>query len=101
MFRRSFLQKLSYAGATTLALTPATKANGNSTVVFSVKGFTCVTCAVGLETMLRRQNGVLRAQASYAENQVRIEFNPAVIAEKSLKQSILELGFRVADQHGH
>jgi hypothetical protein len=46
-----------------------------------VKGFTCVTCAVGLEVMLRQQKGVTRANASYRENKVVIGFDANLTTE--------------------
>ena len=44
-------------------------------VTYHVKGFTCITCAVGLEVMLRGLNGVTRAGASYPANNVVIGFD--------------------------
>jgi Cu+-exporting ATPase len=49
MFRRRFLQVLAVTGAGALAF----EARGTGTahtVIYKVNGFSCVTCAVGLDT---------------------------------------------------
>lgn len=65
-------------------------------VTYQVKGFTCITCAVGLEVMLRGLNGVTRAIASYPANNVVIGFDEHVTNEKALKEFITACGFSVA-----
>jgi copper chaperone CopZ len=64
-------------------------------VTYRVGGFTCVTCAVGLETMLRGVRGVAEASASYAEHTVTIAFDAKVIGEDALKQFVSDCGFSV------
>ncbi len=94
MFRRSFIQRIAFGGAASL-----TSAAGGQikTATYRVKGFTCVTCAVGLETLLRRQKGIARAEATYPSGIVRIDFDPALLTEKTLKGFIGEMGFTVEE----
>lgn len=94
MFRRRFIQGI--AGG--LATAGAMEAGQRKIVVYQVKGFTCVTCAVGLETLLRRQKGVVRASARYPEGIVRIEYDPRVLDDKALRGFIGEMGFRVQSE---
>jgi|SRR5579862_297071 len=63
---------------------------------YQVKGFTCVTCATGLEVMLLRQQGVVRASASYPEGKVVIGFDENLISEDQLKEFIVSCGFTAA-----
>jgi copper chaperone CopZ len=100
MFRRHFLQRIGFAGATGLATVAAVEAGQTKTAVYRVKGFTCVTCAVGLETLLRREKGIARAEASYPSGIVRIDFDPALVTEKTLKGFISDMGFSVAEERG-
>jgi anaerobic selenocysteine-containing dehydrogenase len=65
-------------------------------VVYEVKGFSCITCATGLEVMLREQAGVVRASASYSDTRVMIGFDERVISEDKLKEFIVSCGFTVA-----
>ncbi len=65
-------------------------------VAYGVKGFSCETCATGLEVMLRRQKGVVRASASYADARVVIGFDENLTSEDTLKEFIASCGFTVA-----
>ena len=53
MRRREFICRVTTAGAAGANLARPAEAKENRSVTYRVKGFTCVTCAVGLEVMLR------------------------------------------------
>lgn len=93
MQRRRFVQMMTLAGAGSLVAVEATHAGTTKSVSWRVKGFTCVTCAVGLETMLRQQKGVKWAKATYPEALVVIKYDPSSVTEAALRQFISELGF--------
>jgi Cu+-exporting ATPase len=86
MFRRNFLQRIAFGASVGLAAP-------NKTVTYRIKGFTCVTCAVGLDTLLQRQKGVVHSKSSYPDATTVIEFNPGLVTEKELKAFIAEMGF--------
>ena len=102
MNRRKFLQKIG-AGATAgigLAVTGLSMEGSghqeNRSVTYKVTGFTCVTCATGLEVTLLRHEGVTRARASYPEGTVVVGFDDSAISEDALKEIIADCGFCVA-----
>ncbi|HLH03931.1 MAG TPA: heavy metal-associated domain-containing protein [Bryobacteraceae bacterium] len=97
VFRRRFLQSIS-ATAGSIALAAEQEHRQKEILVWRVTGFTCVTCAVGLDTLLGRKPGVLAAHSKYPEGIVRIEYDPARISCDELKQAIQEMGFRVEPQ---
>ena len=108
MIRRQFLKLAALTGATGLASIGTLDAvehhqhepaGETKTIKWRVRGFTCPTCAVGLETMLERQNGVKSVQATYPEAVVTIQYFPTQINEASLRTFITDLGF-TADQKG-
>jgi Cu+-exporting ATPase len=74
----------------------AAAATENRSAVYKVNGFTCITCAVGLEVMLRGLKGVTRANASYPEIKVSIGFDSNLASEKELKEFIASCGFSMA-----
>jgi Cu+-exporting ATPase len=76
-------------------------ARENKTITYRVKGFTCPTCAVGLDTMLSRQTSVILSKSSYPDAITVIEFDPHLVTEKSLKAFIAELGFAAEEEHKH
>jgi copper chaperone CopZ len=91
MFRRKFFARLAMAGAATIGTAHSAD---SKTVVYQIKGFTCVTCAVGLDTLLQQQPGVVHSKSSYTDATATIEFRPSVISENALKALISEMGFR-------
>jgi anaerobic selenocysteine-containing dehydrogenase len=104
MIRRRFLKLATLTGATGLASFGALdaiekKADADAahlptkTVDWHVAGFTCVTCAVGLETIMRQQKGVVAVAASYPQAHVTIQFHPNLVTEASLRSFISALGF--------
>ena len=95
MFRRNFIQRMAVGGAGGLAAIGAAGAGKKKGVTYRVKGFSCITCAVGLEVMLRQKKGVAQVQASYPKATVFIEFDPGLITEASLRGFIAEMGFSV------
>jgi copper chaperone CopZ len=94
MLRRKFIQLMTVIGAAGgLATLEAVDAGEARTISYRVKGFTCITCAVGLETLLRQQKGVVWAKASYPDATAIIRFKPSLVSESRLKQFIAEMGF--------
>jgi len=94
MDRRNFLRGVT--GATTAAATagglgiasavaPKAAPKESRNVTYRIKGFTCITCAVGLEVMLKGLKGVTRASASYPGNTVTIGFDEHVTTEKNVE----------------
>lgn len=84
MFRRNFIQLA--------AIGPVT-ARARRTVTYRIEGFSCVTCAVGLDAMLRDRKGVIRSKSSYSDKRAAIEFDPDLVAEATIKAYISEMGF--------
>lgn len=86
MFRRNFIQ---------LAAISTVAAPTSKTVTYHIEGFTCVTCAVGLDTMLRAEKGILQSKSSYPEKTAVIEFNPHLVTEVQIQAFIQDIGFTV------
>ena len=99
MERRDFIQKLTAGGAATglaSAAASAKKPAATSTVTFQVKGFTCITCAIGLEVVLKGFRGVTAAKAAYPEGKVVVGFDPVVTSSQSIQALIDKAtGFKV------
>jgi copper chaperone CopZ len=105
MNRRNFLNRtmgatagLGLAGAGALAISKLaeTRPRENQTTTYKVQGFTCITCATGLEVMLMEQPGVARARASYPDASVAIGFDKNLTTEAALREFIASCGFSVA-----
>jgi copper chaperone CopZ len=98
MFRRRFLQFIPLATALGLipvkAMAKGTVAKGKTELVtYRVKGFSCITCATGLDTMLGEQRGIASSKSTYPEGIVKIVFDPKQISKQQIADFIAELGF--------
>ena len=77
MFRRRFLQLLTMAGVGGLAPLEAWQPAATKTVTYRVKGFSCITCATGLDTMLGQQKGITSSKSTYPKARSRSRSIPA------------------------
>ena len=96
MFRRKFLQLATFTGVSTLGTLKSLASGAVHTVTYRVKGFSCITCATGLDTLLGRQHGILSSKSTYPEGVVTVTFNPEQMTERRIEAFIRELGFTVA-----
>ncbi len=99
MFRRRFLQLVTMASVGTLAPVEGLAAGARKTVVYFVKGFSCITCATGLDTMLSQQKGITSSRSTYPEGKVTVGFDPDQITEQAIVAFIADLGFTVEAAH--
>jgi len=60
---------------------------------FPVTGMSCASCAIGAETTLSHQKGVLNAQVNFANAMARIEYLPGTNDPDHLKASLQDIGF--------
>ena len=98
MIRRRFLQFMTLATARSLAPLVALADRARKIVSYRVQGFSCTTCATGLDTMLGQRKGIVSSQSIYPEGKVTVVFNPEQITEKAIVAFITDLGFTVADE---
>jgi copper chaperone CopZ len=95
MIRRQFLQLATMAGVGGLAPFESMAAAGTKTVTYTVQGFSCITCATGLDTMLSREKGITSSKSTYPEGKVTVSFHPNQTTEQAIVAFISELGFTV------
>jgi copper chaperone CopZ len=98
MIRRKFLQLVALSGAGAIAPLEAMASAAARTLVFQVKGFTCITCAVGLDTMLGRTKGVVSSNSTYPEGKVTVRFDPDSATENSVRSVITDAGFTIVSE---
>jgi copper chaperone CopZ len=95
MFRRKFLQLMTLASANGLASIESLATEPIRTATYRVKGFSCITCATGLDTMLSQQKGIKSSKSTYPAGVVTVCFNPDQITEERIVAFIAGLGFSV------
>jgi Cu+-exporting ATPase len=90
MIRRKFIQGI----ACGLGTVNAGAAVPTRTVKYNIEGFTCVTCAVGLDSLLADQRGIVKSKSCYPDRTCVIEYNATLVTEAEIKGYIQELGFK-------
>ncbi|MCU0281045.1 MAG: heavy-metal-associated domain-containing protein, partial [Acidimicrobiia bacterium] len=68
-------------------------AAGTETIVFDVEGMTCASCALRIERVLSRQDGVAAAAVSFAGQEARVEALPGADMS-ALEAAVSRLGYR-------
>jgi copper chaperone CopZ len=99
MFRRRFLQLVTMASVGGLAPLEAVSAAATQTAMYQVKGFTCIACATGLDTLLSQQKGIASSKSTYPEGEVTVAFDPRQMTEQAIVTFITDLGFTVQPDH--
>ena|ERR1700729_1069912 len=94
MIRRKFIGLMTLAGAGSMVALETVDAAGKKTVTYRISGFTCITCAVGLETLLQKERGVVWVKASYPNKTATITYHPKLTSESSLVGFIESAGFK-------
>jgi copper chaperone CopZ len=67
---------------------------------FHIKGMHCESCAVEIREQLETTAGVFKADVAYGGKTADVEFDDAVVQEKTLVKKIQDLGYQatVADE---
>ena len=99
MLRRRFLQLVALSSAGVLAPLDAMEEATARSVTFRVKGFSCPTCGVGLDTMLCQKKGIISSKSTYPEGKVRVSFNSDKITESAVEAFIADMGFIVEGEY--
>jgi copper chaperone CopZ len=99
VFRRRFVKLMTLATSGGLAPLEAAARRATNIVVYRVAGFSCITCATGLDTMLGEQKGVASSKSTYPEGAVTVAFDPQQITEGAIVAFINGLGFTVEGKH--
>ena len=71
-----------------------TESQANKTVIIAVEGMTCEGCATHINETLKKLNGVISAEASYQNKNVKVIFNPKQITLEQIKKAIDEIGYK-------
>lgn len=98
MLRRKFFKVVTMATTGALAPLEAIPSEPKKIVSYRVRGFSCVTCATGLDTMLSKEKGIVSSSSTYPEGIATIGFDPEQITEKQIKEFIGGLGFSVDEE---
>lgn len=80
---------------TALLVAPMVAAN-QQTVVLDIKGMHCSGCASGIEAMLKRVDGVTKADVSFEERRATVEYDAAKTSPEKLIEAVEKMGYKAA-----
>ncbi len=60
---------------------------------FPVTGMTCASCALNVERTLQRQPGVIGASVNFADRSALVEYRPALVSPRVLKEAVKDTGY--------
>lgn len=66
----------------------------NKTIVIEVEGMTCAGCEPHINETLKKINGVISAEASYENKNVKVVYNSKQISLERIKVAIEEIGYK-------
>ena len=64
-------------------------------IVLNIGGMSCINCARTIEKALSKLNGVTHATVNLAAEKVLIDYNPDIIDQKIIEDTITETGYQV------
>ncbi len=98
MVRRHFLQGIAASSGAVLGVGRANRrADDRTTAQMHISGLYCPTCAVGLETILGRKEGIINAKATYPEGRLTVEYHAGLITQNRIEEIIRGWQFEVKD----
>lgn len=65
------------------------------TLLFSIPGLHCTSCARALQNTLSRQPGVEEAQVNFIGHTARVVYNEALVSPQALRQTADRMGFNL------
>lgn len=100
MLRRQFIQAVTLSGACAIAARESlADTSSHVNLVLTVRGFTCPTCAVGLDTLLNKEKGIVSSHSTYPEGKVTVIFDSQLSSEEKIRAFIAGMGFTVTGSH--
>ncbi len=63
-------------------------------ITLQIQGMECPNCAMKLESIEDRLQGIFRAEASYHKAILKVEFEDEVISEDIIRTEISRLGYQ-------
>jgi Cu+-exporting ATPase len=64
-------------------------------IVLNIGGMSCINCARTIEKALTKLNGVTHATVNLAAEKALIDYNPDIVDQKTIEDTITEVGYQV------
>ncbi len=61
-----------------------------------ITGMHCETCATGISAILKRTDGVVKAEVSYETREATVEYDAAITSPEKIIEAVEKMGYRAA-----
>jgi len=65
--------------------------------ILNISGMHCASCAINIESALKKKEGVIEANVNIASEKANLKFDPEKITISEIKKTIEELGFQAEE----
>jgi Cu+-exporting ATPase len=77
---------------------PTKSGDGSASVVLSLQGMSCASCARTIEGALGRVEGVGEASVNFASETARVRYDPELTGREALVGAVRDVGYDVAEE---
>lgn len=64
-------------------------------LIFKAEDITCSSCAADMEMILQEKEGIINASVHFAEETVRVRYNPRKLDRKEVFIAVRKLGYKI------
>ena len=64
-------------------------------LILNIGGMSCINCARSIEKALKKLDGVTQATINLAAEKALIDYNPTIVTQKKIEDTITEVGYQV------
>jgi len=64
-------------------------------LIFKAEDITCSSCAADMEKVLQEKEGIINAAVNFAEETVRVRYNPQKLDRKEVFVAVRKLGYKI------
>ena len=64
-------------------------------LIFKAEDITCSSCATDMEKILQEIEGIINAAVDFAEETVRVRYNPLKLDRKEVFLAVRKLGYKI------
>ena len=64
-------------------------------LIFKAEDITCSSCATDMEKILQEIEGIINAAVDFAEETVRVRYNPQKLDRKEVFLAVRKLGYKI------
>lgn len=87
-------RRLLAAAVLLLLVASVVVAAATAELTVTISGMHCGGCATGITAMLRRTEGVLKAEVSYEERRAVVAYDPAKTSPEKIVEAIEKMGYK-------